>query len=80
MTAFICMLWKMCSKEFGSVQYSLLWSLYLFKADFFGFLGTQMATNLSWQNFFLATGVTAICAAGASFTIINKEEFDKIKT
>lgn len=66
MTAFIAFLWQTCNKEFAAIQYTLLWSVYLFKGKISSFLGGILAAHCTWPSFFAVVsfvGVTAACAA-----------------
>lgn len=72
MTAFIAFLWQTCNKEFAAVQYTLLWSAYLFKGKIVSFLGGILASFCPWTPFFFLVTCTAITAACAALLIAKK--------
>lgn len=72
MTAFIAFLWKTCDKRFAATQYTLLWSVYLFKGKFIIFLGGVIAQQCSWTTFFVLASVIGIAAAVSTMAIAKR--------
>lgn len=60
MTSFVAFLWKHCSKQYAAIQYALLWSLISFKTDLFACLGGFLASQYSWQTFYLIITSVAV--------------------
>lgn len=71
-TAFITFLWKNCDHQFAAAQYTLLWSVFTFKAKCIGFLGGLLATFCSWTVFFFLVAVIAVIAAVMALILSRK--------
>jgi PAT family beta-lactamase induction signal transducer AmpG len=74
MTAFIFSLWSVCDKRYASLQYALLWSLYLFKTDLFAWAGAMLASLYSWDAFFLIIGTGSALFAAASWVLLRRKQ------
>lgn len=60
MTVFIYFLWSICDKRFAAVQYAILWSLFILKAELLAAVGGYFAEHLAWNHFFLTVTFCAL--------------------
>lgn len=69
-TIFIFFLWNICDKQYAAVQYALLWSVFLMKADLFAFFGGQLAVQVPWPAYFLTVSIIGISTSVLSFVLM----------
>lgn len=73
MTAFISFLWRVCDKQFAALQYTLLWSIFTFKADLLACIGGLLAAHVSWSAFFCIVTVFGLATTATAWAIIHKQ-------
>lgn len=67
MALFISFLWRILGREYSSVQYALLWSLFSLKGEILACLGSYVAAYLSWSSFFALSSCVSALAIGSFY-------------
>lgn len=74
-TVFIFFLWKICDKQYAAVQYALLWSAFIMKADLFAFFGGLLAVRVPWTVYFLTVTVLGVSTSVLSCILMARSRF-----